>query len=239
MILPNALGDFFAFAEKFQADVVDTEKYLAFNDTGKITFTWKEIFLLKNPYDEFVNAPFMESKKLDERIRRYVRGKFFWLPWGKFYRRDFLLANKIDFPQKIKFGEDMVFCFKCMCLAENYLRVPNVTNLRRLLQESASRYVCTPHEGTEFWLKSLTTVTQSIDEFMNNMDFFRENPDARRNVLQYCIDEYFSFHKNIFRYTAAHNVQKIFFDVLQNPKLNQTGKNLIAAYLYAERVLTR
>ncbi|MBR4382097.1 MAG: glycosyltransferase family 2 protein, partial [Selenomonadaceae bacterium] len=106
-LLPTALGDFFELAEKFSADVIHTEKCLIFNDKGDVNFTWNEISAQSDePHDEFVGAPFMESRQLDERIRRYLRGKFFWLPWGKFFRRDFLTENKLDFPQ-MNFSEDM------------------------------------------------------------------------------------------------------------------------------------
>lgn len=233
-LLPTALGEFFELAENFSADVVHTEKCLIFNDKGAVNFTWDEVGVQSDePHDEFVDAPFMESKKLDERIRRYLRKKFFWLPWGKFFRRDFLLKNKIDFPQII-YSEDMVFCFKCLCLAKKYLRVPNIANIHRVVGGSMS----TKGYSLKISLEVITKILADIDEFMSGVKFFKREPNYRQAVLKFFADKHFSFEKNRFRDVPSHEVEKIFRDELKNPALNPTGKNLLVAYLYDERILT-
>ena len=75
----------------------------------------------------------VESSDLRERIRRDIERKFFILPWGKCYRRDFLLEKKIFFPQ-MKYAEDVTFCFKCLCLAKTYVRIPHMTNIHRVIE---------------------------------------------------------------------------------------------------------
>lgn len=237
-ILPTALENFFEVAEIFQADVVHTEMYFAFKDAGNSNFTRKDLTLEKYEAGEFVCVPTLESADLRERIRRYTDNKFFWVPWGKFYRREFLTENKIDFPQ-MRFSEDMVFCFKCLCLAEKYLRAPLVTNINRVRKGSNSQYVFSPREGSALWLSVMTTAVNLADEFMNGLEFFRANPDVRNSALKFFIDKHFSFHKNIFRELQPHEVQKIFYDELQNPALDANGKNLVAAYLYAEQFSTK
>ena len=77
MILPNALGDFFDVAEKFHADVVHTEKFFAFNDTGESNFKREELILRKDEAGKPVEVPTLETNDLRERIRRYADGKFF------------------------------------------------------------------------------------------------------------------------------------------------------------------
>lgn len=234
-LLPTALGEFFDLAEKFQAEVIHTEKCLIFNDRGAVNFTWDEVGVQSDePHDEFVEVPFMESKKLDERIRRYLRGKFFWLPWGKCFRRDFLLKNKIDFPQ-VKFSEDMAFCFKCLCLAKKYLRVPNIANIHRVIQSSASM----KGYSLKISLEIITNILADIDEFLSGLKFFKREPNYRQAVLKFFTDKHFSFEKNRFIDMSPQEVEKIFRDELQNPALNPTGKNLLVAYLYDERILTR
>ena len=234
-LLPTALGEFFELAEKFQVDVVHTEKCLIFNDRGEVNFTWDEVGVQSDePHDEFVDVPFMEPKKLDEKIRRYLRGKFFWLPWGKCFRRDFLLKNKICFPQ-IKYSEDMVFCFKCMCLAKKYLRVPNIANVHRVIQSSASM----KGYSMKISLEVITKILDDVDRFMSGIKFFKREPNYRQAVLKFFADKHFSFEKDRFRDVSPQEVEKIFRDELKNPALNPTGKNLLVAYLYAERILTR
>lgn len=232
-LLPTALGEFFELAEKFQVDVVHTEKCLIFNDRGEVNFTWDEVGVQSDePHDEFVDVPFMEPKKLDEKIRRYLRGKFFWLPWGKFFRRDFLLKNKICFPQ-VKYSEDMAFCFKCMCLAKKYLRVLNIANVHRVIQSSASM----KGYSLKISLEVVTKILADVDEFMSGIKFFKRESNYRQAVLKFFADKHFSFEKDRFRDVPPQEIEKFFRDELQNPELNPTGKNLLVAYLYDERIL--
>ncbi len=145
MILPTTLENFFETAEFYDADVVYAEKYFILKDGEefkgknlKVTFC--------GALEELVNAPTLETENLHERIRRDMAGKFFILPWGKFYRRDFLLENKIEFPQ-MRFAEDLTFCFKCLCLAKKYLRIPHVTNIRREIKKSTGKIIIDSQDG--------------------------------------------------------------------------------------------
>lgn len=160
--------------------------------------------------------------------------KIFLLPWGKCFRRDFLLKNKIYFPQ-VKYSEDMLFCFKCMCLAKKYLRVPNIANVHRVIQSSASM----KGYSLKVSLEVITKILADIDEFMSGIKFFRREPNYHRSVLKFFADKHFSFEKDRFRDVSPQEVQKIFFDELQNPELNPTGKNLVTAYLFAEHALRK
>jgi len=237
-ILPTALGDLFDAAEKFQADVVHTVKAFLFNDTGGKMFSRADLQLQSDSSDDHFETPRLETDDLRERMKDYVVEKYFWLPWGKFYRRDFLLANEIYFPQ-VKFSEDMVFCFKCLCLAKNYLRVPFATNIHRISKDSGSKKILSSREGVRMWLGVVTVVLQLINEFTGRLDFFRDNPDIRHAALKFFVDKHFDMIKNLFQGVPAYDVQKIFYDELQNPAFDSHGKNLVAAYLYAERALTR
>ena len=237
-VLPTALDNFFGSAEEFQADVVHTEKFLVFNDTGKGNFLWEELTLKRYETGDCVEVPTLEPEDLTERIQRYIAGKFLWVPWGKLFRRKLIVENNIDFPQ-MKNSSDMVFCFKCMCLAKNYLRVPHVVNIYRVFEGSTSRKVLTSSEGVRRWLSVVTIGLQSIEEFMSELEFFKTYPNCRREVLKFFIDKHLGFIRNLFQGLQPHEVQEIFFDELQNPELNLNGKNLVAAYLYTERALTR
>ena len=234
MILPNALENFFAVAEFYNADVVYAEKFFVSRAGEKISGkNLKPVFLGK--VEELVDAPTPEPDDLCTRIRRDMEGKFFIAPWGKFYRRDFLLDNKIFFPQ-MRFAEDVTFCFKCLCLAKKFIRVPHVTNIRRERETSAGRMIIDSREGVRLWLDSLTKNISELDAFTGGLEL---NSDFRRDVLKFYIGVHFNMIKNLFRGVAAHEVQKIFFDELENPALDVNGKNFVVAYLFAERILTK
>lgn len=233
MILPTALGDFFNAAETFNAEVVHTFRYFYFRDEGGQIFNSANLKLQNDPSKDFSATPYLETENFPERMKNYLADKYFWLPWGKFYRRDFLLANKIEFPQ-VRFSEDMLFNFKRLCLAKKYLCVPFATNIHRIRQKSAGRGF-----DMRTWFVVTTKIISAVNEFMSDLEFFRANPDVRRAVQKFFIDKHFSFMEGTFEDWKPHEVQKIFYDELQNPEIDSTGKNLISAYLYAERALTR
>ena len=235
-ILPTTLGNFFEVAENFQADVVYAEKYFVSNSETVSGQDLKISFV--GAVEDLLDKPTPESHDLRERIKRDIAGKFVIAPWGKLYRREFLTDNKIDFPQ-MRFSEDMVFCFKCLCLAENYIRIPHVTNIRRELNTSTGRMIVNSQEGVQLWLNALTKNISALDDFTVRLEFFRNNPDVRRAVMKHYIDVHFGMIKNLFQGLQAHEVQKIFYDELQNPALDAKGKNLVAAYLYAERFVAK
>ena len=185
-----------------------------------------------------VETPEFEPANLKERITRCIEGKFLWMPWGKFYRRDFLTGNKIEFSD-VPFTSDLFFGFKNFCLADKYLRVPHVTNVYRRSQSSMSKRITSSASGVRLWLKVLLKNITDIDEFASGLEFFKASPDYRCAVVKFFTDKHFEMIENLFQGLEPHEVQKIFYDELQNPELDSKGKNLITAYLYAERALTR
>ena len=236
MILPDALGNFFALAEAYGADVVHTEKYFGcINEfDGKhldVCYTADE----KN----LVSEPTFEPVDLAYRMWHFIYGKFSTMPWSKLFRREFLLENKIEFPDRIQYGEDFVFCFKCLCLAKKYLLVPHVTNLRRARTSSASHISAGLNEMVRLWLKISFVKLAALDEFMGGLEFFKATPDCRHDVLKFCMKTEFEVIENYFRTVPPHILQKALFDELQNPALDSTGKNIFTAHLCTEKFSTR
>ena len=235
LILPNTLEIFFETAEAYGAEVIHTEKSFGFNKEFKRDSTKIYCMGLK---EKIVSEPTFEPDDLNYRVNHFIHEKFTCMPWSKLYRRDFLLENKIEFPQ-MQYGEDFVFCFKCLCLAKKYLLVPYITNAHRIGIISAS-HTCfgNARDGLRLWLKILLAQLAILDEFMSGLEFFGTNPAARRDVLKFCADIVFPLTKNLFGNNPPHEVQKIFFDELENPELNATGKNILTAYLCTEKFLT-
>ena len=235
MILPTALGNFFEVAEEFQADVVHTEKNFIFNDDGTGKFNKQDLLLQSDePHDTLVEEVTAETKNFDEKIQRYTEGRFFWLPWGKFYRRDFLIENKIEFP-KVKFSEDMLFCFKCLCLAENYIRVPFVTNIYRVRHDSQSRHFTDSDKGTNDWLSVILNLLEELEIFLKSIH--REK--SFYPVVKFFIDTHFKFIKNLFTNVPVQEINKIFVEELSKPEFekNSRGKNILLSYLCTKNFL--
>lgn len=171
-------------------------------------------------------------------IKRYIQGEFLWLPWGKFYRREFLRVNDIKFIQS-KYSEDMVFCFKCLMLAENYVRIPIITNIHRFIEGSTGRRQTEPLEGIEIWLEVVFKVIESMDNAMRDIKFFADNPKYRHEVLDFVIQKHFDFLKDLFMCFTVQELQTFFYDALNNFKSDEylDAKNIVAAYLFTHRAL--
>ena len=235
IILPDALGIFFDVAELYDADVVYAEKYLILKDNDELCRkNFKIAFNVKA--EELVDAPTLETFDIVERLRRDMADMFLILPWGKSYRRDFLLANEIFFPQMI-YAEDVPFCFKCLCLAKNYVRIPHVTNIHRYRMGSAGlRFADSLSEGVGSWLNVLTKNMSEIHDITSKLNL---EPNLRQETFHHYFRLHFGMMKNFFQNVEPHEVQKVFYDELQNPALNQEGKNFVAAYLYVEKILEK
>ena len=227
LILPTALGDFFDTAEEFQADVIYAERFIIFNDNDLKSA--KPRLYSGLPNFKFVEKPTLEPEDLTERIQRYVGGKFLWVPWGKFYRRDFLIENRIEFPQ-VRFSEDMVFSFECLCLAKKYLRVPNVTNIYRARKNSAAG-----NYNLKTWLLVTTKVVSVMEDFMSKQEFFQRNAEVHHAVLQFVTGESFNWITKACSKDLPHEVYKIFYYCLQGSELDARGKDILLAYLCAEQ----
>ncbi|MBQ4403844.1 MAG: glycosyltransferase family 2 protein [Selenomonadaceae bacterium] len=231
MILPDALENLFETAETYGADVVHTEKWLVFDrkfdaENLKLFFEGKA--------ENLVDKPTCAPAALNERMRIFTSGNFSCGSWGKIFRREFLTKNKIFFPQ-MRRAEDKIFCFECFCLAEKYFFVPFVTVIYRFGTMSASRIVMNLREAVRFWLKILSKSLGTLDEFMSRLAL---EPKLRRDVLKFFTETDFGI-VNFSEEVPAHKLQKIFFDELENPELNPTGKNLLTAYLCTEKFLNR
>ena len=233
MILPDALGNFFAVAEFYDADVVYAEKFLTLEGNDEpFRKNFKATSNVKP--EEYVDAPTLETFDIAERIRRDIANKFYILPWGKLYRRDFLLENEIFFPQMI-YAEDVPFCFKCLCLAKNYVRIPHLTNIHRHRIGSAGLRLVESHaEGVRSWLDVLTKNISELDAFTSKLNL---EPNLRQEIFNHYFPLHFKMMKPLLKSVPPHMSRKIFLDELQNPALNQAGKNFVAAYLYVEKIL--
>ena len=184
LIVDKALETLYKFAEDFRADVVymeqgficDEEKISEDNFT-KVSWT---------PPKFVCNKVTMENNDITERLKNFLDMVYGVTPWTKFIRRDFLIANKINFP-RVKISEDVLWSFKVICSAENFLRVPNRLYVWRSVENSLSRIKREPADKIKFWLNPLVEGLNYLDDFMDELDFFNQNPDCRFEVTNFFV----------------------------------------------------
>lgn len=199
----TALEELSTLAEKFQADVVhmnDTVriyngKTLTEDDPRLTDFaqlTDPKNFSLSNwhhplPRPKPVAAPTLKPDTLDGRIKDWVRWKIRMGICSIFCRRDFLIANRIQFPE-IAAGEDQFFNFACLCLAKNFLHVPNAVYIIRKRFGSISRDAQTSESAENYFGKWTGVINEGFkifDDFMEQIPFFKKNPAQRFAVLDF------------------------------------------------------
>ena len=98
----------------------------------------------------------------------------------------------------------MVFSFSILCLAEKFLRVPNLTYVYRQRADSVShKQFDEPSEYFHKWLRVMNDGLNEFAQFMDTVKFFEENLDYRYAVLNFYFKElssvlepfYGSFHE--------------------------------------------
>ena len=225
MILPTTLENFFEVAEKFSADVVHAEKYFAFYGDD---FQRENLQIYSNEPD-LTDEIVSDTKILEEKISRYLEGKIFCVPWGNLYKRNFLIENKIKFPE-LQFGEDGIFSFKVFCLAENYVRVPFVTNIHRIREDSLGRKILDTDEGFHLLLNYCLNVCEELENFSNKIKIDKKNFVA---VVENFLNDIFETFTNFFANISKYNLYRIFLAEISKPEFEKfsRGKNILLAYL--------
>ena len=178
LIADNALEALCNCAEYYQTDVVCMENgFVLENNTLKAA-----AFNKNNPN---LNEIRLETENIAQRVDKFLKTGYSLAPWTKFIRRDFLIANKINFPH-VKISEDVLWSFKIVCLAKNFLRVPHRLYICRSLTNSWSRTQRKPADEVKFWLNPLSNGLDYLNDFLES-DFFSKNPNYRFEVTNFFV----------------------------------------------------
>lgn len=179
LLSETALEELYACAENFNADVVHSEKCLAFSEEAGQICAEPVSFQT----GEFVTEPTIETFDIDERIEGFIKKRFVWWSWDKLFNRQFLIDNKITFPA-LKRYEDFIFVLKCLVAAQNYIRVPYVNYFYRIRKDSMSHKAYNAVEIS----KDLMEIFRLLNEFMDSQKFFQNNPQYRYPLLDFFIE---------------------------------------------------
>ena len=188
LLTPRALEELATLAEEYQADLVHTDTFFMLFDDRQ-NFSQDDLTVCDNHTLPTVDAPTFETPDLVKRVRHWINRGYNWQSVTMFCRRDFILANQIYFP-KLFNNEDMIFSFCVLCLAEKFLRVPNVTYIYRQRVDSVS------HEefddlAAHFhkWLRVLNDGMNALENFMTSVEFFAARPDCHYATLDFYFKE--------------------------------------------------
>ena len=194
LIVDNALERLYNFAEEYRAEVIYMERcYLCDAEKNLTLAAWTKAILK--------NKILFESENLGERVHMLINFHFYWPPWSKFLRRDFLIDNDIKFPQ-MTIAEDVVWTFKILCLSKNFLRIPTPLYIYRSNETSMMGRKRSLESEIIFWTNPLILGLDCLDEFMRGLEYFQKNPVVRLQVLNF-----FALMQFVREFTKAGSTQ--------------------------------
>ena len=194
LITATALEEMHGLALKFNVDVVYMHKcFTKTDDDGRET-TKVTSFLEDATLKATLSAPVFLSDDVAERMKLALNGTLRVMPWLKFLKRNFLVAEEITFPQ-IKVSEDDFWTIEVLCSAKKILSAPNIVYINRDNPNSLTRKKKSAAELIKYHMTPLIDGEKFFCAVMNKHDFFKKNPHYGyawiEHVAQYCFKKIF------------------------------------------------
>lgn len=207
-ITPDAIEKLYSTAKNFDADVVACEKYFEVPDKfwndAEYLRTLKPLEYRRGP---FVSKPTLITNDIAKRVQECAQNKFLWNIWSKLIRRDFIIKNELRFTDN--FVQDMIFTCCLVFSAKRFVRVPNVINLYRVVEESISHPTDKGLKYFRKYVKALMPAFRHFDSFLSGIDFFSQNPVERYLALETVWNEATEYIVPMYGQIPLHEFDKI------------------------------
>ena len=228
MLTATAFADLYKIAEETGADVLHAQRFFQTQDVRPKIDAATVITVASWEKAPFVTKPEQVPYNIGERIKMFVQMQLLWNVWNKLFRRDFIVRNRLEFPN-VKIIDDMMFCFQCFCLAKNYVRIPNIFNLYRLRNDSQSHHFTT---WQEYFHQSINTIKEGVkllNEFMDTMEFFNRHSEFKHMVTNFLVQS----HLNQTIKPCNEQPPHVIEDVLHKELSSELGNNTaLMSYLF-------
>lgn len=194
----NMLEELYKLGENFDADVVYMDKGFMFETNPSNPFPQQSELSLRGwQQGRIVEKPELETENLPERVQKFCRTEFGWPEWEKFVRRDFLLKNKIVFPE-INSSGDVAWSMLIYLLAKKIVRAPQPFYYYRQHPTSVMHKERTTEETINFWLTINAKGLAFVEKFLSTQEFFQKNPQYKWELLKFFDGVNFALVANIF-----------------------------------------
>ena len=233
VITDTALDEMFRVAEKFQADVVYCERYFMSEGIGQRFFENIRVADSRIQSGEFVNKPTLITENLQMRIHEWLNNRFWMTPWLRFSSRDFLIKNNIQF-QTLHHQNDNGWAFFELCLAKTFVRIPNMCYVRRMREDSLSGSQKNIDTLLYRWLEKTVYGMKDIDNFMSNIDFFKQHPEYRYAVLSKWGSDDF---RNAFRVSIEFPAHMIWEILMNKFEKDLSEHDTLVSYLLTNSIM--
>lgn len=182
LILGNALETFYSAAILYDADIVYTKTCYFLNAPNDIML-YKDGISRKIPNintELTIDDPIQNLNRL---FSENATGEFNTIQ-TTFCRREFLLANRLFFPQIARSG-DFLWIANAYCYVKRFLRISTPLCLRRRYNEnSITRTVREPQEQILFWFVGFVEFAKSLYDLNKENEIWAENLDYALAMLK-------------------------------------------------------
>lgn len=230
LLMDTALEELYTIIEKTQADVLHASQFITATNGSEEFNANTPVGLESWEASKAVKKPTVVTDNLAERLKMFCQKEFTWSCWNKIFRREFLVNNKIEFAT-LTYSEDMPFCFKSLCLAKKYVRIPNIFYMYRNRQGSIQHRSVTAEQLIKMYLAVVIEGTKIFDQFMSKLSFFQseDNLEYKYMVLDFFIREHLGYLEEVYQKYPVHLI-----DVLVRENLTQIfGQNTaLISYLF-------
>ena len=110
----------------------------------------------------------------------------------------------------MKISEDIIWTFELACLAKRRLRIPTSLYVQRLNDDSMTRRIRSPKEELIFWINPLINGADCLEQFMNGLEFFKQNPLKRLQVINLFMSIHFKHVEQALKRLEPPEVYEIF-----------------------------
>ena len=179
LFLDDFLQNLYSLAEENKADVVYPLNYAVPADSNAKLNLKEDVLKLpaniitdEKSWDFEEAAHELNEKNLTLRLQGFLSGVFYPSAFNKLIRRNFLLDNDIKFSPDTS-EPQWIFCLKCLCLAEKYIRIPQLLYVR--LQKKNFEF--------EFDICRTVASAEELEKFMARMNFFNDDVKLCKAIL--------------------------------------------------------
>ena len=205
-ITPTALEELYTLAKDFDADVIACEKFYSVPEN--LWYDAKFRAQLKPTGYNFVSKPTMISFDVAERINDCYNHGFLWNPWSKLVRRNLILENEFVFASGIV-TEDVVFTICLLCTAKNFVRVPNIVNYYRVVDNSVSHEKKDPVKHFQKYVREWFIGFKHLNKFLSERDFFKQNHNVKYLALEIHLHEIMNYIIGLYAQIPAPAIDEI------------------------------
>ena len=188
-LLGSALETFYNCAKEYDADIVYMALHYEMNrpNTIKVVTDGRGMELIKKGLED---NPTLTIDDPDANLQLLFFEKGFTTPWVHFVRRDFLIKNKLVFPEIPKAG-DYIWVIHSYCYAQRFLRITTPLYFyRRYGTNSVSKSTA----SNQFfnWISSFVIFAKTLTYIANKTKILKQNPaycyQALKKFFDWCIN---------------------------------------------------